>query len=470
MSHSLRSLLVALVLLGSAASPALAAPPTAAPKRVPAAPWSKKVGVMLQGFHWHSSSNAATAKDGKGWYEVVDERAPEIGKHFDAIWLPPASRAAVEDLHGPTAQGYLPYDLHDLHSSYGSADKLRVTLTDLKAHGVMPVADIVLNHVSPRALIKNDGRPYRLDAANDHFLNLSVNDIVQESGGSGAADTGARFSLVADVDHTSPGARQAYGKMLRLLQRAGFEGVRYDFAKGFSPKTIEHYNDEARPKFSVAELWEDFHDAGSHRDQLLKYVADTGYKTSAFDFTTKAVLQDAVVKREFWRLRDGRGKAAGLIGVAPEYAVTFVDNHDTGPSPGGNGKGGQKHWEFPGDQVMQGYAYILTHPGIPTVYWPHYFDWQSPNKPTPMKDEIDALLEVRKAAGIEAASPMRIVAADGDKYAAFVSGKHGTIAMKIGPGAWSPPRGERWKLVADGNDYAVWRLLPKTRAKRAASN
>lgn len=25
--------------------------------------------------------------------------------------------------------------------------------------------------------------------------------------------------------------------------------------------------------------------------------------------------------------------------------------------------------------VFQGYAYILTHPGIPTVFYDHFFDW-----------------------------------------------------------------------------------------------
>jgi hypothetical protein len=35
---------------------------------------------------------------------------------------------------------------------------------------------------------------------------------------------------------------------------------------------------------------------------------------------------------QYDRLRDGRGKAPGLLGWWPEMAVTFVDNHDTGSS------------------------------------------------------------------------------------------------------------------------------------------
>lgn len=48
-----------------------------------------------------------------------------------------------------------------------------------------------------------------------------------------------------------------------------------------------------------------------------------------------------------------------MLGYWPTKAVTFIDNHDTGSSQG--------HWPFPEDKVMQGYAYILTHPGIPCV-------------------------------------------------------------------------------------------------------
>jgi alpha-amylase len=414
----------------------------------------------MQGFHWNSASNA----DGPGnapWYAVVDGKAKDIGKHFDTIWLPPPSKAAVEDKQGPHAQGYLPYSLFDLHSDYGTAEQLKGTLTHLKAAGVMSVADVVLNHVTPRAYVVNDGSTFKLDPGTDKFQNLTAADIVKESGGLGAPDTGQRFTLVADVDHTSAHAQQTYAQMLSLFRKTGYDGFRYDFAKGFEPATIARYNDGAKPEFSVAELWDDFHDATSHREQLRAYVEKTGYKTSVFDFTTKAVLQKAVESGDYSMLRDAQGHAAGLLGIAPAYAVTFVDNHDTGSSPGGNGKGGQRHWEFPGDRVMEGYAYILTHPGIPTVYWPHYYDWKSPNQGYDMKYELDKLLDARKAVGITATSPMRILAAEKDKYAAIISGTSGTLAMKIGSAEWQPPKADRWELVANGKDYVVWKQLPK---------
>ena len=47
------------------------------------------------------------------------------------------------------------------------------------------------------------------------------------------------------------------------------------------------------------------------------------------------------------------------MGWWPAKAVTFIDNHDTGST--------QAMWPFPSDKVMQGYEYILTHPGTPCI-------------------------------------------------------------------------------------------------------
>lgn len=72
-------------------------------------------------------------------------------------------------------------------------------------------------------------------------------------------------------------------------------------------------------------------------------------------------LQEAVKHTEYDRLRGSNNRPPGLVGIWPEAAVTFVDNHDTGST--------QRHWPWPSEHVMLGYAYILTHPGIPCVFW-----------------------------------------------------------------------------------------------------
>ena len=80
---------------------------------------------------------------------------------------------------------------------------------------------------------------------------------------------------------------------------------------------------------------------------------------------------------------------------------------------------------------MQGYAYVLTHPGIPTVYYPHVYNWN-------LKTPIQALMTVRKNKGIRSTSAVTINSAVTGLYAATITGTSGQVAMKIGPNSWSP--------------------------------
>ncbi len=79
-------------------------------------------------------------------------------------------------------------------------------------------------------------------------------------------------------------------------------------------------------------------------------------------------MQEAVLRREYWRLVDRQGRPPGVIGLWPSRAVTFVENHDTGST--------LNHWPFPWNHLMEGYCYILTHPGTPCVFWDHFWNEQ----------------------------------------------------------------------------------------------
>jgi alpha-amylase len=179
------------------------------------------------------------------------------------------------------------------------------------------------------------------------------------------------------------------------------------------------------------------------RQRLCDFLAAARF-AAGFDFPTKAVLQEAVRHCQYDRLRDAQGKPPGLIGWAPELAVTFIDNHDTGST--------QKRWPFPQEGVMAGYAYILTHPGMPTLFWEHYFDWG-------LKEQLVALVALRKRAGVKSDSPVEILAAEGDLYVAKIGGR---LVLKLGPrfdmGALLPDAGQGWAMAAKGEGWAVWEL------------
>eukprot|EP00271_Cylindrocystis_brebissonii_P013286 TRINITY_DN329_c0_g3_i1.p1 TRINITY_DN329_c0_g3~~TRINITY_DN329_c0_g3_i1.p1 ORF type:complete len:534 (-),score=92.49 TRINITY_DN329_c0_g3_i1:719-2320(-) len=396
--------------------------------------------IMMQGFNWESSKNA------KGWYNVVASNVDEIASAgVTSVWLPPPSQSVAP-------QGYMPSQLYNLNAcKYGNEEQLKSLIDKLHAAGVCAIGDIVINH---RCGDQQDehgtwnvfegGTPDdRLDwgpwaiAGGDH-----------EYRGQGQNDTGEDYGAAPDIDHTNERVQNELANWMKWLKHdIGFDGWRYDFVKGFGGTYVGLYNERTQPEFSVGEYWTSLsygdgveYNQDNHRQQLVNWIDATGGRSTAFDFTTKGVLQEAV-NGQLWRLRDPNNKPAGLIGYWPQKAVTFLDNHDTGSTQG--------HWPFPSGEVMQGYAYILTHPGVPCVFWDHYFDWG-------LKEEIKALIAVRKRNSIRADAAVDIVAADGDLYVARINDR---VVVKLGPrmdlGGLTPPEGE-FKVAAFGNNYCVW--------------
>ncbi|MDD2804746.1 MAG: alpha-amylase C-terminal beta-sheet domain-containing protein [Elusimicrobiales bacterium] len=379
--------------------------------------------VMMQGFHWTSWKTSP-------WWGEVRRRAGELSAAgVDLVWLPPPSDSL-------SPEGYMPRKLEVLDSSYGTAAQLSGTVKALHGAGIRVIADIVVNH---RVGVK-DWADFSAPAWGPD----SVCSDDEWGKGQGARDTGKGFHAARDIDHTKKYVRDSVKAWLNSLRDAGFDGWRYDYARGFSPAYMLDYNRASGASFSVAEIWDDF-DPGNpdaHRQASCDWLDSVNGEIKVFDFTTKGVLQQAMLSGEYWRLADAEGRPAGLIGWWPANAVTFLDNHDTGPSPSGSVQG--RAWPFPADKVAAGYAYLLTHPGIPCVYWPHFFDWG-------LKDKISALVKIRRAAGLTSGSAVNIVKAESGLYAAFVDGK---VAVKLGDKPWSPGAG--WTPAADGPSYAVW--------------
>jgi alpha-amylase len=236
------------------------------------------------------------------------------------------------------------------------------------------IADIVINH----RVGTTNWADFSSPAFDDNRRAVTRDD--EWGQGTGNWDTGDGYSAARDLDHTYYDVQNEIKNWMSWLKNTiGFSGWRYDYVKGYSGWYNQQYNNHTRPSFSVGELWPDitgnYYASGSgvnyHRQKLMDWINSTGATSAAFDFTTKWQLMLAVQRGEYWRM----GSVPGAIGWWPAMSVTFIDNHDTGPSPGPGG--GQNHWAFPSNKVEQGYAYILTHPGVPSVYWAHYFDWGS---------------------------------------------------------------------------------------------
>jgi alpha-amylase len=115
-------------------------------------------GVMLQGFHWFLRLDFPESNDRSLWEFLRDEADHYRAVGIDAVWIPPAYKAAS---NRSNSVGYDVYDHFDLgqftrpgdsfsRTKYGSSEQLLDAVAALHGDGankaVEVYADIVLNH------------------------------------------------------------------------------------------------------------------------------------------------------------------------------------------------------------------------------------------------------------------------------------------------------------------------------------
>jgi alpha-amylase len=246
-------------------------------------------------------------------------------------------------------------------------------------------------------------------------------------------------------------------------------------AHGYDAQWIAYYNRYSEPTFSVGEYdW-------SKQDKMRGWIWDSAVITDSqgaahlatasngFDFGTFFSLKDhkGVGQYNSWH---GYGNGIGLVGDTTDLlswknrAVTFAENHDTGYRTNSDGTAmpDNKNHSFANTwEIEQAYAQILTHPGIPCVFWNHYFHWGAD-----LQNSIKSLINARKAAGIHAGSELNLQdnARNAGVYAARVVGTKGELYVRIGgnENSWNPSfSGYRdYHEYANGDGWKVWVKLP----------
>ncbi|XP_010256483.1 PREDICTED: alpha-amylase 3, chloroplastic-like [Nelumbo nucifera] len=388
--------------------------------------------ILCQGFNWESH------KSGR-WYMELTERASELSSlGFTILWLPPPTESV-------SPEGYMPKDLYNLNSRYGSTEELKLVVKCFHQVGIKVLGDVVLNHRC--AHYQNKSGVWNIFGGKLNWDDRAVVGDDPHFQGRGNKSSGDNFHAAPNIDHSQEFVRNDLKEWLCWLrEEIGYDGWRLDFVRGFWGGYVKDYLEATQPYFAVGEYWDSLsytygqmdHNQDAHRQRIIDWINATNGTAGAFDVTTKGILHSALERCEYWRLSDQKGKPPGVIGWWPSRAVTFIENHDTGSTQG--------HWRFPSGKEMQGYAYILTHPGTPAVFYDHIFShYQS---------EISALISLRHRTKITCRSAVQITKAEREVYAAVIDEK---VAMKIGPGYYEPPGASgRWVLAVEGRDYKVW--------------
>lgn len=375
--------------------------------------------IMFQGYRWESCKDFGE----KQFWNGLTEQVPAIKQAgIDMVWLPPCTDSL-------SPEGFLPRELLKFDSHYGDEASLKKLIKILHRHKIWCIADIVINH--------RVGTTDWADFTNPDWGLDAICHTDEFKGGSGYADSGDDFDGGRDIDHSKDYVRQSIKLWLKTLKDMGFHGWRYDLVKGYAGKYVGEYNESSKPMMSVGEYW-----SGS-RQELTHWLNTHGGRSMAFDFATMYNLFDAVTQNHFWKLKDEQGRPSGLVGWLPWLSVTFATNHDLSREE--EIKGRPQVRRLSGLKAPMSNAYLLTHPGVPCLYWDHLFGKDQ------CYDDIKALSSIRKRLGIHAQSQVNICQANNQSYAAIIDDK---LAVKIGYDNWHP--GTNWHEIHAGHGFKIW--------------
>jgi alpha-amylase len=365
--------------------------------------------VLMQGFYWDCFNESGNGN----WWDSVSSKIPALASAgITEIWLPPAQKS-----YWQPSMGYDPYDYYDLgeykqltptvETYFGSRAELENLIDIIHKNKIKAYADLVYNHTrggesefNPNINSKSLTSFKPLSGKYEfHYNNFHPSTFEK-------ADPGAFGADFPDLCHTNPATYKVledYSKWLKTT--IGYDGFRYDWVNGIHPWVIKKLQTNVGG-FAVCEYWE------MDKNKVLTYLKDIDNSASVFDFPLFNALKNMCNSDTF----DMKNlKDASVITTAPDNAVTFIANHDTDK---------EKEYQVNIDDKMMAYAYILTHEGVPMVFWKDYYNY---GLALPASDKgIDRLLWVRHHL---VSGPTSVLYADDDVYVMQRDGTPGVLLI-----------------------------------------
>ncbi len=359
--------------------------------------------TILQGFEWYLPA------DSQHWNRLA-KKAEEL-KNFGvtSIWLPPAYKGSS----GVNDVGYGTYDLYDLGefdqkntvpTKYGTKDEYLQCIQALKEFKMKVYADIVFDHfmgadeeeavqavaysfddrtqpISEEKEIKAWTKftfPGRNGKYNDyqwHWQNFSgvdydarnkdhaIFNFADKGWQPKVDDENGNFDYLmgCNLDMENPETVEQLDKWGKWYQElTDVDGYRLDAVKHirfdlFVDWLLHRREEKQEDLFVVGEYWTD------ELDKLHEYLDSSGNLISLFDVPLHFNLYQAANSMGNFDMREIF--TGTLIETRPDWAVTFVDNHDT--QKGQSLESWVEGW-------FKGHAYALTllrNQGTPVVFW-----------------------------------------------------------------------------------------------------
>lgn len=404
--------------------------------------WPKDYGgVMLQGFYWDSFADSQ--------WSYLEEQADDISRYFSLVWIPQSGNCNSSY----NQMGYMPVYYFDHNSSFGTEAQLRSMIKAYSDRGTGIIADVVINHrnnlgaggswvdypaetykgetyqMLSTDIVKNDDGNKTLDWATKNGLSLSQNN-----------DTGEGWDGCRDLDHKSENVNKVIKAYLDyLINELGYTGFRYDMVKGYSASFTADYNTAAKPQFSVGEYW----DSSSNIKRWIDGTkVDDVPASGAFDFQFRYRVRDAAASNDWSKLAGSTSDQAGYPLIYQDgysqYAITFVENHDT------QYRSASEPLDPLKGDTLAANAYMLAMPGTPCVFYKHWLT---------QKKALKLMISARQQAGITNTSSYEVSKKYSTAYAVTVTGTKGKLICVVGSNSQTFDCPEGFTEILSGRAY-----------------
>ena len=396
---------------------------------------------MLQGFYWDSFADSQ--------WSYLEEQADDISRYFSLVWIPQSGNCNSSY----NQMGYMPVYYFDHNSSFGTEAQLRSMIKAYSDRGTGIIADVVINHrnnlgaggswvdypaetykgetyqMLSTDIVKNDDGNKTLDWATKNGLSLSQNN-----------DTGEGWDGCRDLDHKSENVNKVIKAYLDyLINDLGYTGFRYDMVKGYSASFTADYNTAAKPQFSVGEYW----DSSSNIKRWIDGTkVDDVPASGAFDFQFRYRVRDAAASNDWTKLAGSTSDQAGYPLIYQDgysqYAITFVENHDT------QYRSASEPLDPLKGDTLAANAYMLAMPGTPCVFYKHWLT---------QKKALKLMISARQQAGITNTSSYEVSKKYSTAYAVTVTGTKGKLICVVGTNSQTFNCPEGFTEILSGKAY-----------------